>query len=719
MLNKLQLFGATELRCGKGKLAHSFLSGKKRLALLIYLVLNHHKGFQRRDHLLALFWPELNQQEARNSLSNMLWHIRKELGKEFLISRGKDELMVDIKLLECDVIQYRELIKEEQYDKAIGLYKGKFLEGFYVSHSSIDLERWIDHEREQLHTAYLASLEALSKHFLKEGQPSYAAELLKKKLVNDPYDTDTVSKLVKVLSDCGRGREGVKYAQEHANLLEREFEEDGNEVKNRLLEGVQNNPSPQPELPGAFDSVGKKELGVAVLPFEEMGADAEISFFSNALHHDILSRLSCNSELKVISRTSVLRYRHPEKSLPEIAAELGASTIVEGGVQMFRDEIRVYVQVIDARKDDHRVAETYDRKLTADNFLEVQSELAEKISDTIITYVNLPIKHSSSVKKPTENKEAYRCYILAKRELDKRTLEGMEKSIDLLDKALELDSGFALAWLGYADTLSLLHDYGYREAEECLPSAEKAIVKALELDPMLSDSHASLGLLYGNGRRFSLGIVSLKKAIELNSSCFEAYNWLSWSHQIIGKPLEALQYAKRAVELNPLYPEAVSNLSSSYLQNGLLEQALLEAKRTFDLEPTWTTSVFYEALVLYEMKRYTEAAELLQKITVPWAGQGPKATIGLCYLGLGKKEEVIRLETSFLDQGHLFASGLMSVALGSVDKGIEKFLMIEKWDYWSSISFYSLYPDMLKPVHNSSAAGILSGNIRSSWGYAE
>jgi len=711
---ELELLGTTELRSAKGKLAHSFLSGKKRLALLIYLVLTHHKGFQRRDYLLGFFWPEMSQKEARNSLSNMLWHIRRDLGKDLIICRGKDELMIDLDLILCDVLLYREYVDSQRYEEAIKLYKGRFLEGFFIHNSSKELEHWIENERDHLHDHYLKALHQRAEILTEKGMPSLAAELLKTKVSEDPFDTEAVSKLIEVLRDCGKNREVIRIAQEHAELLESEFDENKDQVIKSLMDKAQ-----------AISRFQKKEgskeklnpFSIAVLPFEEIGMDPDIMVLANGLHHDILSHLATNPELKVISRTSVLKYRVIDKMLPIIASELGVSTIVEGGVQMMKGQLRVHIQVIDALLDEHVAAETYDRKVGSDNFLEVQTELSVKIAATISSYLQPSKTVEVKIKRATEEQEAYRSYILGKRELDKRTQEGIEKSIQLFLSALAVDDKFALAWLGYADALSLQHDYGYASAAENLPKAERAIKKALEIDAELAESHASMGLLLGNSKKLGLAIGYLKKAIEFNSNCSEAYNWLSWTHQTIGKPREALSFAKQAVELNPLFPEAVSNLSFSYLQTGHVEEALMEAKRTYDLEPSWSTATFYEALALYEMKKFNEACGLLENLVVPWAGPGPRATLALCFIGMGEKGKALNLQKAFIQEGHMFASGLLSIALGRQEKGREDIMQIKEWDYWSSIAFYSLYPGILGSIRSTPIASVISERIRQSWGY--
>ena len=145
----LRMLGTTELRREDREL-HSFLAGPKRLGVLAYLVLARPRGFHRRDKLLPLFWPERGQTSARNALSNMLYHIRRELGEGVIANRGAEEIGVQRDRISCDVIDYEEALDRGDERQALGLYRGDLLNGFFVPDAAPEFGHWLDGERERL-----------------------------------------------------------------------------------------------------------------------------------------------------------------------------------------------------------------------------------------------------------------------------------------------------------------------------------------------------------------------------------------------------------------------------------------------------------------------------------------------------------------------------------------------------------------------------------------
>jgi TolB-like protein len=700
---RLSILGPAELRNNHGVLEHSFLAGPKRLALLSFLVLNRTGSFQRRDKILPLFWPEKGQKSARNSLSNMLYHIRQSMGSEIIITRGTEELTINLDLVWCDAIEFKKTIADGNWKNAIDLYRGKLLDGLYIPKASSKFEQWLDLERENFHQMYSEALEQIAEEAEKNKNFNDAAKWWKTLSAENPFETRITERWVRALASAGNQNEAMRRAQEHGAFLENELGEDRADVVQKLTQNLDQYPKEyeiesSPEEKKSRDV--KKSTSIAVLPFEEFGQSTDTSNFANGLHHDLLTRLSGITGLKVISRTSVLRFRKTHQSIPEIAEELGVDIIIEGGIQESGGQMRLHIQVIDTKTDGHTLAETYDRKLTKANFFDVQSDLAEKITGALQTKLTPKEKVRLAEWTPTESIEAYRFYTMGRRELDQRTKKSMQKSLDYFNQAVELDSDYALAWVGLADALTLLYDYGHESAENTLNEAESAINRALKLDPNLAEAYASLGLLYSNRHEGSEAIRALNKAVENQPSYAEAHNWLSWNYQLLGKAELALKSAKKAVELNPLSPEAVSNLSVSLLYNGLTKDALTEANRALEIQPEWATPKFYKGLALFELDQYSEAASVLQNLKSPWAGVGPMATEALCYFAMGMKEKVIDFFDHFKNNGNLFAAGLIHAAFNETGKAIEYITKINYWDDWPTLSIYHLYPEILKPVRN-------------------
>ncbi len=194
---------------------------------------------------------------------------------------------------------------------------------------------------------------------------------------------------------------------------------------------------------------------IAILPFENRSNREEDQFFTDGIHDDLLSTIAKIGALKVISRTSVSEYRDTTKKLPQIAQELGVANIVEGGVQRSGAQVRINVQLIDAATDEHLWAEIYDRELTTENLFAIQSEISRAIAEALQAALS-PAEEQRIDSKPTDNLLAYDAYLRGRQLMESREAAKLKLAIGEFSKAVELDPGFALAWVGVADSNRLV-----------------------------------------------------------------------------------------------------------------------------------------------------------------------------------------------------------------------------------------------------------------------
>ena len=203
--------------------------------------------------------------------------------------------------------------------------------------------------------------------------------------------------------------------------------------------------------------------------------------------------------MKVISRTSVMRYRDTEKSMKAIGDELDVATLLEGGVQRAGNQVRINVQLIDANTDKHLWAETYDRELTATNIFAIQSEIATAIANALRATLS-PEEQERIAAVPTENLAAYDAYLLGKQRMATRNTEGLAEAVDYFQQAITLDPMFALAYVGLSDAYQLQILYSGLPWEEMNAKAENAINKALALDDKSGEAYAAIPLRHGHAR---------------------------------------------------------------------------------------------------------------------------------------------------------------------------------------------------------------------------
>ena len=323
-----------------------------------------------------------------------------------------------------------------------------------------------------------------------------------------------------------------------------------------------------PASPDAGIAALIPEKSIAVLPFENLSKDEENTFFAGGVQDEILTNLSKIADLKVISRTSVMKYKSgPERNLREIAKILGVAHVVEGSVQRAGNRIRVSAQLIDARKDNHLWAEHYDRDI-ADVFA-IQTEIARQIAEQLQAKLS-PQEKTALRTKPTQDTTAYDFYIRAKEMMRGTSVHGTGfveiygKAIGLLEKAVARDPNFALAYCLLAEAnLSL-----YWEVESVPGSRERgeiAVEAAHRLAPQAGETYLAEALLfYWGNRDYEHALHSLQEAARLLPNNVDVPRYSAWIERRLGRWEECIRHQEKAAELDPRNWLLRGDLLSSY-----------------------------------------------------------------------------------------------------------------------------------------------------------
>jgi TolB-like protein len=327
------------------------------------------------------------------------------------------------------------------------------------------------------------------------------------------------------------------------------------------------------------------EKSIAVLPLANRSANEEDAFFVDGIHDDILTQISKIRALKVISRTSVMEYRNTTKNLKTIGQELGAATVLEGGVQRAGDRVRINVQLIDAATDKHLWADTYDRRLTAENIFAIQTEIATAIADALRAVLS-PEEQDRLATVPTENLAAYEAYLLGKQRLARETAAAFAEAFDYFQQAIELDPDFALAHVGLADSYSWQVYIGSLAPEEGLPRAQAAADKALALDDQLGEAYNSLAAIKQERGDHTGAEAMYRRALELNPNYKSAYNDYGDLLRFgLGRREEALALHRKAAELDPLSAGIITNVGRDLASLGRFDEALARYQRAVEVNP--------------------------------------------------------------------------------------------------------------------------------------
>jgi len=345
---------------------------------------------------------------------------------------------------------------------------------------------------------------------------------------------------------------------------------------------------------------------LAVLPLENLTGDASQEYFADGMTDALITDLAQIGTLRVISRTSIQRYKGVRKPLPEIARELGVDGIVEGTVVRSGSRIRITSQLIYAPSDQHLWAHSYERDLR--DVVDLQADVAQAIAGEVRAVLTKE-QRTRLAARGTTNPGAYEDYLKGRSYWNQRTPAAVEKSIEFFQRAVEKDPNFALAYAGLADAYNFSNVLGVMAPKESSPEAKAAATKALVLDPQLAEAHAALGLVKSHyDFDFPGAQREFLKAIELNPNYSNAHLFYAGAYLTpMGRHEEAIAEMKKTLELDPLSLPLNNMMGSTYLWAGDFEKSLQQFQHTIELDPTFPLVHFFLAGLFAELGRYEEA----------------------------------------------------------------------------------------------------------------
>ena len=322
---------------------------------------------------------------------------------------------------------------------------------------------------------------------------------------------------------------------------------------------------------------------VAVLPFTNEGGDPQQQYFADGMTEELITELSQVSSLKVISRTSVMRYKGTSKALPEIAKDLGVDGIIEGSVLRSGDRVRITAQLIHAPSDTHLWAKRYEGDLR--DVLTLQSDVALAIVGEVKSKVTSQEQTRLAAAR-TVNPEAYELYLKGRYEWNKRTEEGLKKSLEYFQQAISLDPNYALAYSGVADSYSTLANNSLAPGIVVYPKAKAAALKALELDATSAEAHSSLAfVVFEYDRNPEAALKEFQVAIKLNPNSATAHHWYAYRLAEMGRSEEAFREIEQARRLDPLSIRINANVALILYFGRQYDRAIIAARKALELEP--------------------------------------------------------------------------------------------------------------------------------------
>ncbi len=342
-----------------------------------------------------------------------------------------------------------------------------------------------------------------------------------------------------------------------------------------LLHGKRPAATPPSPVPAPVRSI-------AVLPLADFSARPDTAYFADGMTEALITDLAKVRALKVISRTSMMRYKGTEKSVPEIARELGVEAVLEGSITREGRRVRISAKLLEARTDRTLWAESYERETR--DVLALQREVARAIAQAVQVRLT-PLEEASLGQARPVDPAAYDAYLQGLYHWNRRTRTDLEASVRLFRESMDADPGYAPAYAGLAGARVVMADWGYEDPARMYGEARAMAEKAVALDPLLAEAHTAMGAWHVHRWEWRDAEAAFKRALEINPGYATAHQWYAEILLSIGRFPEALAHARTACDLDPLSLIARTILGVTLYQSRQYDPAIAELEKTLEMDP--------------------------------------------------------------------------------------------------------------------------------------
>src|SRR5437016_1000172 len=410
---------------------------------------------------------------------------------------------------------------------------------------------------------------------------------------------------------------------------------------------------------------------LAVLPLNNLSGDPAQEYFADGITEALISNLAQIRALRVISRTSAMRYKGTNKSLPEIARELNVDAVIEGSVQRSGGRVHVTARLIPAAADSPLWSRDYDRDLS--DVLKLHNEVARAVADEIRIQLTADERARLAVSRKVDP-QAHEAYLLGRYHLRNLNENDLSLAIEHFERAIQLAPDYAAAFAGLSDAWRERGIWGAKSFKEVESPARNAALKAMELDPQLAEGHIALGMIkFLYDWNWTGAEDEQRRALELDPGNPDAHMLYAIFLMSLGRHDEAIREMQSAEQLDPLSSNTHSNFGRVLYRARKYEEAIPHLKRALDLEPRNYSAYVRLGDVYAKLGRYDEALTMFEKAAQLRDDGTHAARIARVYALTGRQREA-RQTLSGLKAG-AFEIAAVYVALGDVD---EAFKILEK-----------------------------------------
>ena len=414
---------------------------------------------------------------------------------------------------------------------------------------------------------------------------------------------------------------------------------------------------------------------IAVLPFVDDSPEKGHEYLCEGIPNTLINALNTIKNLRVPARTSAFSFVGKDLDIQGIGQKLNVENVLEGSIQVVGNNLRVTASLIKVKDGYQLWNAAYDRKL--EDVFAIQDEIARAIVRALKIRL-LGEQEEQLVKRYTENMEAYKLYLEGLYYWNKRTGKDLNKAIELFNQAIDKDPNYALAYVGLADSYSLLTIYSDARPRDAFPRAKAAATKALEIHETLAEAHNTLAYVYEcYDWNWKAAEAEFKRALELNPNYATAHFWYGELLMYFGRFEESIREMKRALELDPVSLVINASLGNTYLIAQQPDQALAQLHKTLEMEPSFAITRLILGRVYIAKNKLFEAIDELKKAR-ELSGNAVMmaASLGMAYAKAGKLEEAkgILEELKARSQKQYVSSywiGVLYGVLGDIDKHYE------------------------------------------------
>jgi serine/threonine protein kinase/Tfp pilus assembly protein PilF len=427
---------------------------------------------------------------------------------------------------------------------------------------------------------------------------------------------------------------------------------------------------------------------IAVLPLVNASGGANMEYLSDGITESIINSLSQVPGLRVVPRVSVFRYKGREIDPQAVARALGVRAVLTGRVVQFGDRLSIQTDLVDVEKNSQLWGAKYDRQLS--DLLAVQDEIANEISNKLRLRLSDDEQHQLT-KRFTKDAEAYQLYLKGRYHWKKYTKDGLEKSIDYFNQAIERDPRYALAYSGLADAYVVL-GIMYLPPNQAFPNAKAAAQKALAIDENLAAGHISMGaykLFYewdwAGAQREAQRAKELNagyaKAIEINTNYDDDHHFYCQALDTIGKPQDSIAEMRRALELDPFSLSMNMEMGWSFYVARDYDQAISQCRQVIEMDPNFIAAYSCTAQAYEQKKMYAEAiADMNKARALVGDSPGVIEELACAYALSGQKGEAHKLLDALKQRSVLeyVDPGLIALIYTSLGEKDQAFAWLEK-----------------------------------------